>query len=117
MICAKRSSSSPLGFGKSPQFALAHSSAARTSCCPVLVGPGLVDFDFSERIAFDPEICGGRARIAGTRVRVSDIVSMIAGGASQTEILSDFPYLKADDISAALFYAAGAVDHRVLKAA
>lgn len=70
-----------------------------------------------ERIAFDPEICGGRPRIAGTRVRVSDIVAAMAEGASAKEILEDFPYLSAEDISAALSYAANAVDHRVLKAA
>jgi uncharacterized protein (DUF433 family) len=70
-----------------------------------------------ERIAFDPEICGGRPRIVGTRVRVSDIVAALAEGASAEEILEDFPYLSAEDISAALSYAARAVDHRVLKAA
>jgi uncharacterized protein (DUF433 family) len=71
----------------------------------------------ADRIAFDPEICGGRPRIAGTRVRVSDIVAALAEGASTEEILEDFPYLSAEDISAALSYAARAVDHRVLKAA
>jgi uncharacterized protein (DUF433 family) len=70
-----------------------------------------------DRIAFDPDICGGRPRIAGTRVRVSDIVAAMAEGASAEEILKDFPYLSAEDISAALGYAARAVDHRVLKAA
>lgn len=70
-----------------------------------------------ERIAFDPEICGGRPRIAGTRVRVSDIVAALAEGASTKEILKDFPYLSEGDISAALNYAARAVDHRVVKAA
>ena len=73
--------------------------------------------DSDERIAFDPEICGGRPRIAGTRVRVSDIVAALAEGASPEEILEDFPYLSAEDISAALSYAARAVDHRILKAA
>jgi uncharacterized protein (DUF433 family) len=71
----------------------------------------------NDRIAFDPEICGGRPRIAGTRVRVSDIIAALAEGASPEEILAGFPYLSAGDISAALSYAAGAVDHLVLKAA
>jgi uncharacterized protein (DUF433 family) len=75
------------------------------------------DADVAGRIAYDPEICGGRPRIAGTRVRVSDIVMALAEGASASEILADFPYLSAEDISAALNYAAKAVDHRVLKAA
>ena len=65
------------------------------------------------RIAYDPEICGGRPRIAGTRVRVSDIVMALAEGASVSEILQDFPYLSTEDISAALNYAAQTVDHCV----
>jgi uncharacterized protein (DUF433 family) len=103
-------------FGKSPNLRW-RIAVPREHAAVERLGPGIVDFDFSDRIVFDPEICGGRARIAGTRVRVSDIVSMLAGGASQVEILSDFPYLKAEDVSAALGYAARAVDHRVLKAA
>lgn len=69
------------------------------------------------RIAFDPDICGGRARIAGTRMRVSDIVAMLADGASRNEILEDFPYLSEEDVAAALAYAARSVDHLVLRAA
>jgi uncharacterized protein (DUF433 family) len=70
-----------------------------------------------ERIAFDPGICGGRPHIRGTRIRVSDIITALASGDSVDELLADFPYLSAEDISAALHYAAGAVDHRVLVAA
>lgn len=80
-------------------------------------GGGRPRANADDRIAFDPEICGGRPRIAGTRVRVSDIVAAMAEGASAEEILEDFPYLSAEDIFAALSYAARAVDHRVLKAA
>lgn len=69
------------------------------------------------RIAFDPGICGGRARIAGTRVRVSDIVSLIGEGVERRVILEDFPYLTDADISAALAYAAKSVDHVILSAA
>ena len=69
------------------------------------------------RISVDPEVCGGRPCIAGTRVRVSDIVEMMAQGATRAEILADFPYLIEDDIAAALAYAAKAADHRVIWAA
>ncbi len=71
----------------------------------------------SSRIAFDADICGGRPRIAGTRVRVSDIVAALGAGDSVSDILEDYPYLKEGDIYAALDYAAKAVDHRVLRAA
>ncbi len=69
------------------------------------------------RISVDPEICGGRPCIRGTRVRVIDILDMLAGGANEAEILDDLPYLAPDDIRAALAYAARSLDHRVVEAA
>jgi uncharacterized protein (DUF433 family) len=55
-----------------------------------------------DRIVVDPKICGGRPTIRGTRVRVVDILEMLADGASRREILDDFPYLTDEDITAAL---------------
>jgi uncharacterized protein (DUF433 family) len=69
------------------------------------------------RISADPEICGGRPCIKGTRMRVSDIVEMMAHGATRPQILKDFPYLFDEDLSAALAYAARAANHRVIRAA
>jgi uncharacterized protein (DUF433 family) len=69
------------------------------------------------RVAADPRICGGRPCIKGTRMRVSDIVDMLAHGATRAEILEDFDYLSEDDITAALYYAARAADHRVIQTA
>jgi uncharacterized protein (DUF433 family) len=68
-----------------------------------------------DRITADPEILGGRPCIRGMRVRVKDILDMLADGASRSDILSDFPYLEEDDISAALEYAAQHVDHPVIR--
>lgn len=59
-----------------------------------------------ERITVNPEVCGGRPCIRGLRVRVKDILDMLAGGATREEILADYPYLENDDITAALEYAA-----------
>jgi uncharacterized protein (DUF433 family) len=70
-----------------------------------------------DRITSDPEICGGRPCIRGMRVRVKDILDLLAAGASRTDILADFPYLEDDDIAAALEYAAQHVDHRVIRTA
>ena len=69
------------------------------------------------RISIDPAICGGRPCIRGTRMRVSDILSMLGEGVTQDEILQDYPYLAAGDISAALAWAAASVNHRILRAA
>ncbi len=71
----------------------------------------------SSRITIDPEVCGGRPIVAGTRMRVADILGMLAGGTSESEILADFPYIAGEDIRACLAYAAEAVDHRIVKSA
>lgn len=70
-----------------------------------------------ERITVEPDKCGGRPCIRGLRVRVTDILGMLAEGVSHEEILKDFPYLEADDIKAALAYAARQSDHAVLQTA
>jgi uncharacterized protein (DUF433 family) len=72
--------------------------------------------DLLARISSDPGICGGRPCIRGTRMRVSDLVEMMAQGATKTEILEDFPYIFEEDIAAALAFAARAVDHRIIRA-
>lgn len=69
------------------------------------------------RITVDPNMCGGRPCIRGLRVRVKDVLEMLASGMTKEEILNDFPYLEADDISASLEYAAKQVDHPILQAA
>jgi uncharacterized protein (DUF433 family) len=69
-----------------------------------------------DRITVDPAICGGRPCIRGLRVRVKDILDMLAGGSSRAEILRDYPYLQDDDITAALEFASRATDHPVLAA-
>lgn len=69
------------------------------------------------RITVDPNMCGGRPCIRGLRVRVKDVLEMLASGMTKEDILKDFPYLEADDISASLEYAAKQVDHPILQAA
>lgn len=70
-----------------------------------------------ERITVNPDICGGRPVIRGMRIRVSDILDLLASGADRAEILADYPYLENEDITAALEYAARSVEHRVIRAA
>ena len=74
-------------------------------------------FMISDRISADPAICGDRPCIAGTRMRVMDIVSMLAAGDSVDEMLTDFDHIDRGDIRAALLYAADAVSQRVVMAA
>ena len=70
-----------------------------------------------QRIVIDPAVCGGRPIVAGTRMRVSDVLEALAAGASLDELLADFPYLRREDVLACLAYGARAVDHKVVKAA
>jgi uncharacterized protein (DUF433 family) len=67
-----------------------------------------------DRITMEAGKCGGRPCIRGLRVRVADVLGMLAEGATTQEILQDFPYLEPDDIKAALAYAARQSDHAVL---
>jgi uncharacterized protein (DUF433 family) len=69
------------------------------------------------RIAIDPAICGGRPIVAGTRVRVSDVLEMLAQGATEAEIAADYPYVALEDIRACLAYAASVADHPIVLAA
>lgn len=69
---------------------------------------------YKDRITFDPEQCGGRPCIRHYRIRVKDVLDMLAGGATREEILADYPFLESDDILACLEYAAEQVNHPVL---
>ena len=72
--------------------------------------------DLLSRITISPDQCGGRPCIRGMRIRVIDVLDQLAAGASQDEILEDFPYLERDDIAACLQYAARRLDHPTLAA-
>jgi len=73
--------------------------------------------NFNERITFDPEQCGGRPCIRGMRIRVKDVLDLLAANVPVAEILEDFPYLEAEDIHACLAFAAQQADHVVIKVA
>ena len=67
-----------------------------------------------ERITFNPNQCGGRPCIRGMRIRVKDVLDLLAAKVSEAEILADYPDLEAKDIQACLEYAAAQLDHPVL---
>ena len=66
------------------------------------------------RITLNPEQCAGRPCIRGMRIRVKDVLEMLAAGVTETEILESYPYLEREDIQGSLEYAARQVDHAVL---
>jgi len=67
-----------------------------------------------ERITFNPEVCHGKPIIRGMRIRVMDVLEMLASGMTFEEILEDFPYLEREDIEACLMFAARQADFQVL---
>lgn len=73
--------------------------------------PNLLD-----RITVNPKQCGGRPCIRGMRIRVSDVLDLLAAGLSAEEILEEMPDLEMEDLKAALTYAARKLDHPVLVA-
>lgn len=90
------------------------------------VKPARVNYGFEEetppydaglaaRITTDPDVCGGRPCIRGMRIRVSDVLGLLASGVPRAAILKDYSYLEGTDIDAALAYAAGAANHRVIR--
>jgi uncharacterized protein (DUF433 family) len=62
--------------------------------------------DYSERIVIDAAIRFGKPRVRGTRITVGDVLSYLASGMAEAEILADFPQLTSDDIRACLAFAA-----------
>jgi uncharacterized protein (DUF433 family) len=70
--------------------------------------------DLLQRITIRPEQCHGWPCICGMRIRVADILEMLALGMPEPEILRDFPYLVRDDIRACLVYAASLAGHPVV---
>jgi uncharacterized protein (DUF433 family) len=76
----------------------------------------MVEIGLLSRVTVEPGKMGGRPCIRGMRIRVMDILDMLADGASRADILSSYPELEDADISAALAYASKATDHRLVAA-
>ena len=71
-----------------------------------LAGVILTPMDYRKIITIEPGKRGGKPCIRGLRMTVSDVLSYLASGMSEDEILADFPYLTRDDIRACLAFAA-----------
>ena len=63
-----------------------------------------------ERITTDPNVCGGKPTVRGTRIMVRNILGMVAGGYTVDRIVEAYPELAPDDVRAALEYAADVID-------
>jgi uncharacterized protein (DUF433 family) len=70
-----------------------------------------------KRITTEPGKCGGKPCIRGIRIRVSDVLGLLANGLTPQQVLEQFPYLEPEDIRACLEYAAEQVDQSKAKSA
>ncbi len=70
----------------------------------------------SERITVNPKQCGGRPCIRGMRIRVTDVLDLLASGLTADEILEEMPDLEREDLYAVLEYAARELDPPLLAA-
>ena len=69
-----------------------------------------------ERITVNPRQCGGRPCIRGMRIRVTDVLDLLASGLSREQVLEEMPDLEPEDIEAALRFASRRIDHPVVVA-
>ncbi|MCC5848469.1 MAG: DUF433 domain-containing protein [Verrucomicrobia bacterium] len=70
----------------------------------------------ANRVTINPQQCGGRPCLRGMRIRVTDVLDLLASGLTFSEILDELPDLEREDIVAAIEYAARGLDHPVLVA-
>lgn len=70
----------------------------------------------ADRITVDPEQCGGRPCIRGMRIRVTDVLDLLANGLTPEQVLEELPDLEPEDIAACLRFASRRLDHPVVAA-
>lgn len=70
--------------------------------------------NLTERITVDPEKCGGRPCIRGMRIRVTDVIDLLAHGLTPAQVLEELPDLEPEDIRACLQFASQRLDHPVV---
>jgi len=73
--------------------------------------------DWKDRITIDPAQCGGRPCIRGMRIRVQDVLELLAAGLTPAQVVEELPDLEVADVAASLRYASHRFDHPVLLAA
>jgi uncharacterized protein (DUF433 family) len=70
----------------------------------------------AERITVNPEQCGGRPCVRGLRIRVTDVLDLLASGVSPEQVLEELPDLEPGDVSACLRFASRRLDHPIVAA-
>ena len=69
-----------------------------------------MSYEIFPRITVNPDVCLGKPTIRGSRIRVSDVLDLLASGEPSGAVIESYPFLNEEDIRAALSYAARSVD-------
>ena len=72
--------------------------------------------ELMERITVNPDQCGGRPCVRGMRIRVIDVLDLLAAGLSAAQVVEELPHLEVADVAACLRFASRRLDHPVLAA-
>ncbi len=72
--------------------------------------------ELMERITVNPDQCGGRPCVRGMRIRVIDVLDLLATGLTAAEVIGELPDLEPADVTACLKFASRRLDHPVLAA-
>jgi uncharacterized protein (DUF433 family) len=70
----------------------------------------------ADRITVDPQQCGGRPCVRGLRIRVTDVLDLLASGLSPAQVIDELPDLELEDVSACLRFASRRLDHPIVAA-
>jgi uncharacterized protein (DUF433 family) len=70
----------------------------------------------ADRITANPDQCGGRPCVRGLRIRVTDVLDLLASGLSPQQVLEELPDLEVEDIFACLRFASRRLDHPIVAA-
>lgn len=68
------------------------------------------------RITVNPDQCGGRPCVRGMRIRVTDVLDLLAAGLASADVLAELPDLEPEDVAACLRFASRRLDHPILAA-
>jgi uncharacterized protein (DUF433 family) len=69
-----------------------------------------------DRITVNPKQCGGKPCIRGMRIRVSDVLDLLASGLTSSQVLEELPDLVQEDIDAVLRFASRKLNHPIVAA-
>jgi uncharacterized protein (DUF433 family) len=70
----------------------------------------------ADRVTVDPAQCGGRPCVRGLRIRVTDVLDLLAAGLTPEEVVGELPDLEREDIAACLRFASRRLDHPIIAA-